>query len=100
VTEKQAYEILRNTPIRAKDNHTEYSRALHIALGALVKITPRKPYIEKFKLDDFVGVYIFCPDPDCRKKFMSRVNGEWNIDNTPDYCPQCGQALLWGGDAE
>ena len=43
MTDKQAYYILTNTPIRPQHNHTEYSKALHIAIGALSKQIAEKP---------------------------------------------------------
>ena len=80
MTEKQAYEILTNTPIRSQHNHVEYSKALHIAIGALGRQIPKKP-------DFFMGLRK-CPN--C-KDFVININ---------KYCPKCGQALLWEDDIE
>jgi hypothetical protein len=80
MTEKQAYKILTNTPIRAKANHAEYSKALHIALGALSKQIPKKPTL-------FMGLTrcSIC------KNFIVPIY---------KFCPDCGQAISWEGDAE
>lgn len=81
MTEKQAYKILTNTPIRAKENHTEYSKALHMALDALEKQIPCK--VEEGNKDWF-----YCNKCD---NFVSL---------SANYCDFCGQALLWEGDIE
>ena len=82
MTEKQAYKILTNTPIRAKENHTEYSKALHIALGALGRQMAEKPI-------NIRGTVInFCPN--CKAHVIEQIH---------DYCGRCGQRLSWR-DAE
>lgn len=75
MTEKQAYKILTNTPIRAKGNHAEYSRALHIALGALQR------QIEGIFVDDIV--YSPCYNCGNAVRILS------------PYCNWCGQKLDW-----
>ncbi len=82
MTEKQAYKILTNTPIRCRDNHTEYSKALHIALGALDKQIPKSCVTHKHNL-----LCVYCPA--CGSEFGIYVGKP-----TP-YCSNCGQALLW-----
>lgn len=78
MTEKQAYKILTDTPIRAKQNHAEYSRALHIALGALSKQIPKKPIMGLTRCS-------IC------KNFIVPIY---------NFCPDCGQAISWEGDAD
>lgn len=95
MTEKQAYKILTNTPIRAKENHTEYSKALHIALGALSKQIPQKP-----NETDAYPHRLYCP-----KCYYTFCFNKENLDAIKqlqmyNYCPDCGQALLWDGDTE
>ncbi len=82
MTEKQAYKILLNTPIRSQHNHTEYSKALHMAIGALGKQIPKEPHQEEFEL------CVTCPICGC---FLECL---------PNYCEKCGQALLWEGDTD
>lgn len=86
MTEKQAYKILTNTPIRAKENHTEYSKALHIALGALEREIAEKPN----------GMFDSVPHyrcPHCGKAVVMFCD-----DKHYPNCQWCGQALLWEGD--
>lgn len=83
MTEKQAYKILTNTPIRAKENHTEYSKALHVALDALSKQIPQKP-IE----DGYYDEPCVCPNCGQPLNYIELVK----------RCRTCGQAISWEGD--
>lgn len=78
MTTKQAYKILTNTPIRAKDNHAEYSKALHIAMAALQKQVPMKPQ----------GRFDSVPHYRCPSCYGAVVVYE----NSPkfDFCVWCG----------
>lgn len=80
MTERQALKILLNTPIRCKDNHAEYSKALHIAMSALDKQIPKEP-------NKFMGLDR-CPI--CKNILVSAYKS----------CPDCGQALLWRDENE
>ena len=90
MTEKQAYYILTNTPIRPQHNHTEYSKALHIALGAL-----EKQILKKVKYQNRHGDgwdisnkdYFHCPCCGRRLRNTQKDN----------YCGRCGQLLDWDG---
>ena len=82
MTEKQAYKILTNTPIRAKENHVEYSRALEMAVFALGKQIPESCVTHKHNL-----LCVYCPD--CGSEFGVYVGVP-----TP-YCSNCGQRLDW-----
>lgn len=83
MTPKQAYKILTNTPIRARENHAEYSKALHIAFVALQKQIPTKPRgdlnsVPHYRCPSCSGaVQVYTDSP----KF--------------DFCVWCGQALDW-----
>lgn len=85
MTEKQAYKILTNTPIRSQHNHAEYSKALHIAIGALDKQIPKR-----CASNPYDAMCVYCPTCNCGF-------GIYISQPTP-YCPQCGQALMFGGD--
>ncbi len=88
MTEKQAYKILTNTPIRAKENHTEYSKALHMAMGALGKQIAKKPR----------GCFDSSPHyrcPCCGGAVVMFIG-----DKCYPNCIWCGQALLWESDIE
>lgn len=87
MTEKQAFKILTNTPIRCKEKHAEYSKALHIALGALEKQIARECVSNPLN-----AMCVYCPN--CNSEFGIYIGHP-----TP-YCPQCGQALSFGGDTE
>ena len=95
MTEKQAYKILTDTPIRSQHNHTEYSKALHIALGALEKqIAKRTIFVDGCPQTYLCGSCHYC------------VAGR-NNPNVPiitatlkNYCPNCGQALMFRSDEE
>jgi hypothetical protein len=91
MTEKQAYKILTNTPIRAKENHAEYSKALHVAIGALQKQIPARavPVHTRVGVIHLLQGYK-CPNCD------TLIGG--SDGNTRSYCDLCGQTLLWGGD--
>ncbi len=83
MTEKQAYKILTNTPIRARENHVEYSKALHIALSTLDKQIAKKPRgcfdsVPHYRCPCCGGVVVmFCDD----KRYPN--------------CCWCGQKLDW-----
>lgn len=91
MTEKQAYKILTNTPIRSQHNHIEYSKALHIALGALEKQVAKKvKYLNRHGegYDLYNQDHFYCPC--CGRRLRNKQK-----DN---HCGRCGQALIFGGD--
>jgi hypothetical protein len=57
---------------------------------ALKKQIPRKPknYLVNMKCIDFL-----CPN--CKKKIISKVDGEWVAGKKQQHCDNCGQALDW-----
>jgi hypothetical protein len=83
--ENQAYKILTDTPVRCKENHAEYSKALRIAICALDKQIAKKPIEDGYY--DKPCVCPFCGEP------LDYVGCE-------KHCKVCGQALLWDGDVE
>jgi hypothetical protein len=85
MTERQALKILLNTPIRCKDNHAEYSKALHMAMSALDKQIPKEP-IE----DGYYDEPCVCPTCGQPLNYVERVK----------RCGTCGQSILWDGDTE
>lgn len=67
-----------------------------VALGmkALEKQIPKKPIMEKSNnicFDEFC-----CPS--CKKRIISRLDGEWIAGKTQKYCDECGQAIDWSED--
>jgi hypothetical protein len=88
LTEKQAYKILMNTPVIVRKNPKEYTKALHIAMSALNKQIAKRPVIHGFEENKVISsVSYTCPT--CRL----------HVGRNATRC-SCGQALLWGGDAE
>lgn len=63
---------------------------MNIAIKALEKQIPKKPktYIVNMKL-----IYFLCPN--CKKRIISKVDGEWLAGKNQKFCDECGQALDW-----
>lgn len=66
--------------------------ALETAIEALKKQIARKPIKETLKLTDIQDFY--CPS--CKKRIISKLDGEWLSGRLQKYCDNCGQALRWG----
>ncbi len=62
---------------------------------ALEKQIPKKPknYLVNMKHIDFL-----CPN--CKKKIISKVDGEWVAGKKQQHCDNCGQALDWSENDE
>lgn len=56
----------------------------------LEKQIPKKPknYLVNMKHIDFL-----CPN--CKKKIISKIYGEWVAGKKQQHCDECGQALDW-----
>lgn len=95
MTPKEAYKILKNTPIRAKENHVEYSKALHLAMATLEKQIPKKATHE-------ASLYRCLTCPTCKNvidEFTEFPPGQ-KVRALTLHCKFCGQKLDWGdGDA-
>ncbi len=63
---------------------------MNIAISALEKQIPKKPknYLVNMKCIDFL-----CPN--CKKKIISKIDGEWVAGKNQKFCDECGQALDW-----
>ena len=57
---------------------------------AMEKQKAKKP--SEFKYNDNLINY-GCPV--CKRKFISKINGEWSVGNFNKYCERCGQAIDW-----
>ena len=66
------------------------NEALKMVEGAVGKQMPRKPknYLVNMKHIDFL-----CPN--CKKKIISKVDGEWVAGKKQQHCDNCGQAFRW-----
>lgn len=53
------------------------------------RIIPKRVNIQKW-------IYTKCPNPNC-DHILSTHHGDgyYSIEHQPDFCPNCGQALLW-----
>lgn len=84
---KQAFKILKDTPIRAKDNHIEYSKALHTALAALAKQIPNRVLTDKdITTRNFYN--LLCPTCKCIVGYINDLSV-----SCISFCSNCGQAL-------
>lgn len=63
---------------------------MNIAIEALEKQIPKKTktYLVNMKHIDFL-----CPN--CKKRIVSIVDGEWLAGKNQKFCDECGQALDW-----
>lgn len=53
------------------------------------RITPKKVDVQKW-------IYTKCPNPNCNCELSTHHgDGYYTIDFKPNFCPNCGQALLW-----
>jgi len=58
------------------------------------RIIPKKVNVQKW-------IYTKCPNPNCDYELSTHHgDGYYSIEHKPDFCPNCGQALLWGGENE
>ena len=53
------------------------------------RIIPKRVDVQKW-------IYTECPNPNCNCKLSTHHgDGYYSIEHKPDFCPNCGQALLW-----
>lgn len=69
------------------------SKALNMAVSALGKQIPQKPYFEGDGYSDGEIVYDIWRCPNCDEKY------EYDYD-IYDHCPNCGQAIDWKEESE
>lgn len=87
ITEKTAISILNSARPR-KGSYYRLSKAFDMAIKALEKQIPKKPYLEGDGYADGHLVYDTWICPCCSKSY------EVDYDDY-DYCPNCGQKLDW-----
>lgn len=93
MTEIEAKEILKNTTkhTRVRDDEIIYSskyvKAYEMAIKALEKQIPKKPYL---KQEGLLGIKMWHCSV-CDKAVVS----DWNRDLGNNYCHHCGQKLDW-----
>ena len=53
------------------------------------RIIPKRVNVQKW-------IYTECPNPNCNYELSTHHgDGYFSIEHEPDFCPNCGQALLW-----
>ena len=53
------------------------------------RIIPKRVNVQKW-------IYTECPNPNCNCELSTHHgDGYYSIEHKPDFCPACGQALLW-----
>ena len=65
---------------------------LELAIKALEKQIPKKPYIQQVEIDYYEHDCMECPSCDCFLGYAYECKEEHYQCN---YCPHCGQKLNW-----
>lgn len=88
MTEIECIDVLKNLAfLSGKKEHEKCEKAIEMAIQALEKQIPKKPYSDLKGLLD--AKMWHCPV--CKKEVIS----DWNRDLANDYCHNCGQKLDW-----
>ncbi len=66
-------------------------KSLEMAIEALEKQIPKKPYIQQIEVYDCYE----CPNCDSFLGYVSECKEEYYQNN---YCPECGQSIDWGNE--
>lgn len=87
MTTQEALEIFES--VRPQGNRI-INEALNTIKTAVKKQIPKKPktYLVNMKHIDFL-----CPN--CKKKIVSKVDGDFIAGKNQKFCDECGQALDW-----
>ena len=89
MTPQEAIELIKWTPLMRyeadMEEKSELGQALDMAIAALEKQIPKKPYRDK-------NNYMFWACPNCKKEIYCDTDyGQQKF----DYCTECGQKLKW-----
>ena len=58
------------------------------------RIIPKRVDVQKW-------IYTKCPNPNCNHMLSTHYgDGYYIFEHQPDFCPSCGQALLWESEVE
>jgi predicted RNA-binding Zn-ribbon protein involved in translation (DUF1610 family) len=92
MSEKEAIEIIKNTPLLRYEGqcglHSELGDAMRLAVEALEKQIPKKPMeVEEREETDFYYLAFMCPN--CGEAVIGQPY-------RPNNCKHCGQRLDWG----
>ncbi len=92
MTPQEAIEIITNA-IQSGNVTAEQDKALAMAQMALKKQIPKKP-----KICDYGNGTVNFGCPNCKRKIISKIGGDWCGGETSNCCDRCGQALDWGDE--
>ena len=93
MTESEAIELIENDlKLHSKDLSGKYKNSLRMAINALEKQIPKKPYIQQVEIEDYDRDCMECPSCDSFLGYETDCKEEHYQDN---YCPNCGQKLDW-----
>lgn len=87
MTIQEAFEIIKN---EMPYESGVINETLKTVENVLEKQIPKKlkTYLVNMKHIDFL-----CPN--CKKRIISKVDGEWLAGKNQKFCDECGQALDW-----
>lgn len=85
-------DILRNTALYDESIEYDYDW-LEIAKSALEKQTPKKLIIDNRNIHYFNYKDYLCPC--CKKRIITKIDGDFIAGRKSYYCDNCGQALDW-----
>lgn len=92
MTPEEAIEIITNA-IQTDNMTAEQDKAL-----AIVQKATEKQIAKKVKKIKFTNGTINYGCPICKRKIISKVDGEFCGGAIDDYCNRCGQALDWSDE--
>lgn len=69
-----------------------HGKFLDMAIEALEKQIPKKPYIQQIEVDYYEHDCYECPNCDSFLGYVSECKEEHYQNN---YCPECGQKIDW-----
>lgn len=87
MTNAEAVEILKGY---FECGSTEELEAGKMAISALKKQEGKKP---KIVGETEYSFFVDCPT--CGRRLINNLDGEWIAGEKSNYCPCCGQKILW-----
>ena len=91
MTNERAIEILDPEHREHYKSIEPIKTACRMGMDALQKQMPKNPIMEGTHYACFEE--FFCPS--CKKRIISRLDGNWIAGRLQKYCDECGQALDW-----
>ena len=92
MTEQEAISCLKADKEYLTDMKICDGEEMDIAINALEKQIPKKPYIQQVEIEDYDRDCMECPSCDSFLGYETDCKEEHYQDN---YCPNCGQKLDW-----